>query len=87
MVTVAIVGAAAPSRDGLGLVHLWLVRIIVDIVLTLRSRTRLKNHTNEGRDGPSVALKAKGVLVSAFLDKQNKGGSKRSAGILPSDGG
>lgn len=36
VVTVAIVGATAPSRDGLGLVHLWLVRIIIDIVLTLR---------------------------------------------------
>lgn len=44
MVTVAIVGAAAASRDGLGLVHLWLVRIIIDIVLTLGRRTMLKNH-------------------------------------------
>lgn len=48
MVTVAIVGATTTSRHGLGLVHLWLVRIIIDIVLTLRrTRKRLKKHTIE----------------------------------------
>lgn len=41
MVTVAIVGAATSSRNRLGF-HLWLVRIIIDIVLTLGRRTMLK---------------------------------------------
>lgn len=54
VVSVAIVGATASSRDGLGLVHLWLVRIIIDIVLTLRRRTQLKNHTNEESKGSGV---------------------------------
>lgn len=80
MVTVAIVGAAASSGDGLGLVHLWLVRIIVDVVLTLGRTAMLKDHTNQDSEGRSGALKAKrflGVLVQA----------KQSSGMLPLGGG
>lgn len=54
MVAVTIVGAAASSRDGLGLVHLRLVRIVIDVVLTLGRRTTLKRRTNQDSEGRSV---------------------------------
>lgn len=69
VVTVAIVGATTPSRDGLGLVHLWLVRIVIDIVLTLRRRTQLKNRTNGESEGTRVHLTPKGLLVSVGSSK------------------
>lgn len=66
MVSVAIVGAAASSGDGLGLVHLRLVRVIVDIVLTLGRRTTLGNQTLARR---SCANRRKlwGVTVGRWM--------------------
>lgn len=46
MVAVAIVGSTAPSGGSLGLVHLWLVGVVIDVILTLRRRTRHLNHTD-----------------------------------------
>lgn len=38
VITIAVVGATAAGRRSLGLVHLWLVWVIIDVILTLRRK-------------------------------------------------
>lgn len=44
MVTIAIVGSTAPGGGGLWLVHLWLVGVVIDVILTLRKNNSRQSH-------------------------------------------